>query len=99
MGPSIKYVMLFLRIFDPPPPVTNCHKSSTSPLKVCHTSEPPPRYLEITLPSDIFADISTTIFMCMFAGHLYSYRGILEGYFNEKVIVPGQSSANLWHEL
>ena len=38
-GPSIKYVTLFLMIFDPPlPPVTNCHKSWT-PLKVCHTSE------------------------------------------------------------
>ena len=36
-GPSIKYVTLFLMIFDPPP-VTNCHKSWT-PLKVCHTSE------------------------------------------------------------
>ena len=38
-GPSIKYVTLFLMIFDPPPPVTNCHKSWTPPLKVCHTSE------------------------------------------------------------
>ena len=38
-GPSIKYVTLFLMIFDPLPPlVTNCHKSWT-PLKVCHTSE------------------------------------------------------------
>ena len=35
-GSSIKYVTLFLMIFDPP--VTNCHKSWT-PLKVCHTSE------------------------------------------------------------
>ena len=41
MGPSMKYVTLFLMIFDPlPPPVTNCHKSWTPPpLKVCHTSE------------------------------------------------------------
>ena len=39
-GPSIKYVTLFLMIFDPPPPpVTNCHKSWTPPLKVCHTFE------------------------------------------------------------
>ena len=38
-GPSIKYVTLFLMIFDPPPPVTNCHKSWTPPLKVCNTSE------------------------------------------------------------
>ena len=39
-GSSIKYVTLFLMIFDPlPPPVTNCHKSWTPPLKVCHTSE------------------------------------------------------------
>ena len=37
-GPSIKYVTLFLMIFDPLPLVTNCHKSWT-PLKVCHTSE------------------------------------------------------------
>ena len=35
-GPSIKYVTLFLKIFDPP--VTSCHKSWTPP-KVCHTSE------------------------------------------------------------
>ena len=27
LGPSIKYVTLFLMIFDPPTPVTNCHKS------------------------------------------------------------------------
>ena len=30
-GPSIKYVTLFLMIFDPPPPVTNCHKSWNPP--------------------------------------------------------------------
>ena len=36
-GPSIKYVTLFLMIFDPLP----CHKLSQilDPLKVCHTSE------------------------------------------------------------
>ena len=34
----MKYVTLFLMIFDPPP-VTNCHKSWTPPIKVCHTSE------------------------------------------------------------
>ena len=33
-GPSIKYVTLFLTIFTPPlPPVTNCHKTRTPPLK------------------------------------------------------------------
>ena len=37
MGPSIKYVTLFLMILTPSP-VTNCHKPWT-PLKVCHTSE------------------------------------------------------------
>ena len=38
MGPSIKYVTLYLMIFDPPSP---CHKLSQilDPLKVCHTSE------------------------------------------------------------
>ena len=38
-GPSIKYVTLFLMIFDPLSP---CHKLSQifpPPLKVCHTSE------------------------------------------------------------
>ena len=37
-GPSIKYVTLFLMIFDPPSP---CHKLSQilDPLKVCHNSE------------------------------------------------------------
>ena len=35
-GPSIEYVTLFLMIFDPPPPVTNCHKSWT-PSGLIHT--------------------------------------------------------------
>ena len=39
MGPSIKYVTLFDDFWPPPSPVTNCHKSWTPPLKVCHTSE------------------------------------------------------------
>jgi len=34
---AMKYVMLFLMIFDPSPPVTN--SQILPPLKVCHTSE------------------------------------------------------------
>src|SRR6218665_360501 len=41
MGPSIKYVMLFLANFNPPPPVTLCH-TSRDPPKVRHTSRTPP---------------------------------------------------------
>ena len=40
-GPSIKYVMLFLANFDPPPPVTLCH-TSRDPAKARHTSRTPP---------------------------------------------------------
>src|SRR6218665_2914179 len=40
-GPSIKYVTLFLAIFDPPPPVTLCH-TSRDPPKVRDTSRTPP---------------------------------------------------------
>src|SRR6218665_3905048 len=40
MGPSIKYVTLFLANFDPlPPPVT-----------LCHTSRDTPRHISLTLP-------------------------------------------------
>ena len=46
MGPSIKYVKLFLANFDPPPPVTLCHTSRDPPPKVRHTSRTsPPRFL------------------------------------------------------
>src|SRR6218665_3512316 len=31
-GPSIKYVTLFLAIFNPPPPVTLCHTSRDPPI-------------------------------------------------------------------
>src|SRR6218665_1720443 len=40
MGPSIKYVTLFLANFDPPPPVKLCH-TSWDPPKVRHTSRTP----------------------------------------------------------
>ena len=39
-GPSIKYVTLFLMIFDPPPsPLSQTVTNLGPPLKVCHTSE------------------------------------------------------------
>src|SRR6218665_3841106 len=41
MGPSIKYVTLFLANFDPPPPAPLCH-TSRDPPKVRHTSRTPP---------------------------------------------------------
>src|SRR6218665_4184245 len=42
MGPSIKYVTLFLANFDPPLPVTLCHShTSRDPPKVRHTSRTP----------------------------------------------------------
>src|SRR6218665_48740 len=41
VGPSIKYVTLFLANFDPPPPVTLCH-TSRDPPKVSHTSRTHP---------------------------------------------------------
>src|SRR6218665_107560 len=45
MGPSIKYVMLFLANFDSlPPPVILCH-TSRDPPKVRHTSRTP-RFFE-----------------------------------------------------
>ena len=40
-GPSIKYIMLFLANFDPPPPVTLCH-TSWDPQSMSHISDPPP---------------------------------------------------------
>src|SRR6218665_1946989 len=40
LGPSIKYVTLFLANFDPLPPVTLCH-TSRDPPKVRHTSWTP----------------------------------------------------------
>src|SRR6218665_474776 len=40
MGPSIKYVTLFLANFDPPLPVTLCH-TFRDPPKVRHTSRTP----------------------------------------------------------
>src|SRR6218665_1769403 len=44
MGPSIKYVTLFLANFDPPPPVPLCHTSRDCPRKyVTHLG--PPRFL------------------------------------------------------
>src|SRR6218665_1198767 len=42
-GPSIKYVMLFLANFDPPPPVTLCHTSRDPQKYVTHLG--PPRFL------------------------------------------------------
>src|SRR6218665_2862088 len=39
-GPSIKYVMLFLTNFNPPPPVTLCH-TFRNPLKYVTHLEPP----------------------------------------------------------
>jgi len=39
-GPSIKYIMLFLANFDPPPPVTLCH-TSWDPQSMSHISDPP----------------------------------------------------------
>ena len=44
MGPSIKYVTLFLANFDPPP-VTLCHTSQYPPESTSHISEPPARFL------------------------------------------------------
>src|SRR6218665_3118905 len=41
MGPSIKYVTLFLANFDPLPPVTLCHTSRDPPPKARHTSRSP----------------------------------------------------------
>ena len=43
VGPSIKYVMLFLATFDPPPPFTLCHTSrDPRPRKyVTHLGTPP----------------------------------------------------------
>src|SRR6218665_3299319 len=42
VGPSIKYVTLFLANFDPHLPVTLCHTSPDSPKKVRHTFRTPP---------------------------------------------------------
>src|SRR6218665_3429844 len=42
MGPSIKYVTLFLTNFDPLPSLTLCHTSRT-PHKVRHIPKHPPR--------------------------------------------------------
>src|SRR6218665_2021516 len=39
-GPSIKYVMLFLANFDPPPPVTLCHTSRDPQKYVTHLGPP-----------------------------------------------------------
>src|SRR6218665_321208 len=44
MGPSIKYVTLFLANFYPPPPVTLCHTSRDPPAKYV-TNLGPPRFL------------------------------------------------------
>src|SRR6218665_1165033 len=41
LGPSIKYVKLFLANLDHPPPVTLCH-TSRDPPQVCNTSRNPP---------------------------------------------------------
>src|SRR6218665_1113967 len=41
LGPSIKYVTLFLANFDPPPPVTLCHISGEPPQSTSHISELP----------------------------------------------------------
>src|SRR6218665_3877823 len=42
MGPSIKYVTLFLANFDPPlPPVTLCHAPRAPPESTSHISDPP----------------------------------------------------------
>src|SRR6218665_2101079 len=43
-GLYIKYVMLFLANFDPPPSVTLCY-TSRDPPKVRHTSRTPPQFL------------------------------------------------------
>src|SRR6218665_73244 len=40
LGPSIKYVTLFLEIFYPPPPVTLCHTSLDPPESTSHISDP-----------------------------------------------------------
>src|SRR6218665_576757 len=40
MGPSIKYVTLFLTNFYPPPPVTLCHTSRTLQKYVTHLGPP-----------------------------------------------------------
>ena len=40
-GPSIKYFMLFLANFDPPPPVTLCHTSRDPRKYVTHLGLPP----------------------------------------------------------
>src|SRR6218665_2623686 len=40
MGPSIKYVTLFLANFDPLPSVTLCHTSQDPPESTSHISDP-----------------------------------------------------------
>ena len=60
LGPSIKYVTLFLMIFDPP--VTNCHKSWT----------PQKKYVTLLGPPDVLAKYIRLRFLyVMSVGHYY----------------------------
>src|SRR6218665_2760140 len=52
LGPSIKYVTLFLANFDPPPPVTLCHTSRNPQKSASHISDPPPFLVGLIKNSD-----------------------------------------------
>src|SRR6218665_1642391 len=73
MGPSIKYVTLFLANFEPPLPVTLCHTSRDCPRKYVTHLGPPPIF---SRPSTKFPDKSR-----LYKFYLNCSRRILSGGF------------------
>src|SRR6218665_544057 len=83
-GPSIKYVMLFLANFYPPPPVTHYHTSQYPP-QVLHTSRTPPFLVGLVKksgqkpPLQILSQLFARAFV----------RGLLSGGFLSGRFCPG----------
>src|SRR6218665_1597002 len=80
MGPSIKYVTLFLANFDPPSPLKLCH-TSRDPPKVRHTSRTPPIF---SRPSTKIPDKSS-----LYKFNLNCSRRFLSGGFVRVGFCPG----------
>src|SRR6218665_2520902 len=82
MGPSIKYVTLFLANFDPPPPVTHPGTSEST----SHISEPPVFSRASTKtrtknPVQILSQLFTGPFVREFCQGVFCLEGFAPGWF------------------
>src|SRR6218665_3869823 len=88
MGPSIKYVTLFLANFDPHPPVTLCHTSRDPPPEsTSHISDPPIFSRSSTKKTDksplhkVSLNCSQGVFVRGFCQRAFGLEGFVPGGF------------------